>query len=160
MESAQVPLHPEEGAFGVDEALAIASRAHADQVDKAGRPYIEHVRRVADAVSHNGPAAVMAALLHDVVEDGDVTLADLRAAGVPAEVVSAVDALTKRPGEPYLQGVARAGENPLARVVKLADNADNADESRLSHLDAATAARLRHKYQQARAVLLERPHGG
>ncbi|MDP9071058.1 MAG: HD domain-containing protein [Actinomycetota bacterium] len=157
MEGGRLPREPEEGSFGVDDALGIASRVHAAQVDKSGRPYIEHVRRVADAVADEGPDAVMAGLLHDVVEDGDLTLADLRAAGVPANVITAVDALTKRPGEPYLEAVARASANPLARVVKLADNTDNADETRLSQLDAATAARLRRKYQQARVVLLERP---
>lgn len=141
-------------AFGPDEARALARRAHAGQLDKGGAPYLEHVLRVAAAVAPSGPRAVMAALLHDVVEDTDVTFADLRAAGVPADVLAAVDALTKRPGEAYLDAVARAARHPLARVVKLADNADNADEARLSQLDEGTAARLREKYRQARAVLV------
>ncbi len=101
----------------------------------------------------HGAHAVMAALLHDVVEDCGLGLADLEAKGVPVEVVSAVDALTKRAGEPYLDAVRRAARHPLAAVVKRADNADNADEGRLARLDADEAERLRQKYRRARAVL-------
>ncbi len=67
--------------------------------------------------------------------------------------MSAVDALTKRDGEPYLDAVRRAACHPLAAVVKRADNADNADEGRLARLDAEEAERLRQKYRRARAVL-------
>ncbi|MBW3612091.1 MAG: HD domain-containing protein [Actinobacteria bacterium] len=141
------------GTFGVDEARALAAVAHAGQLDKGGHPYLGHVERVAEAVAPRGAHAVMAALLHDVVEDCGLGLADLEAKGVPVEVVSAVDALTKRAGEPYLDAVRRAARHPLAAVVKRADNADNADEGRLARLDAAEAERLRQKYRRARAVL-------
>ncbi len=95
----------------------------------------------------------MAAWLHDVVEDTGTTLADLQQAGAPPEVLSAVDALTKRPGEDYLDAVGRAAGHPVARLVKQADNADNSDERRLAELDPVKADRLRRKYGQARAVL-------
>jgi (p)ppGpp synthase/HD superfamily hydrolase len=71
------------------------------------------------------PAAHIVAALHDLVESTDWTLDGLRAEGFDEDVVSAVDALTKRTGESYESLVARAGENALAREVKLADLADN-----------------------------------
>lgn len=142
------------GRFGVDDARAVAIATHAGQADKGGAPYIGHVERVAAAVGAHGPDAVMTALLHDVVEDGELGLPELEAMGVSPQVLSAVDAVTKRPGEPYLDAVGRAAAHPLGRVVKLADNADNADEERLAVLDPAEAERLRRKYELARAVLM------
>lgn len=141
------------GTFGVDEARALAAVAHAGQLDKGGHPYLGHVERVAEAVAAHGDHAVMAALLHDVVEDCGIGLLDLEASGVPPEVISAVDALTRRDGEAYLDAVRRAVRHPLAVVVKRADNADNADEGRLARLGAGEAERLRQKYRRARAVL-------
>jgi (p)ppGpp synthase/HD superfamily hydrolase len=138
----------------VQDALDLATSAHAGQVDKAGRPYIEHPRTVAALVAVHGEAAEMAALLHDVVEDTDVTLDDLRAAGYPDEVVSAVDSVTRRAGEAYIDMVCRAAADPIGRLVKLADNANNSDEARLAKLPPEQARRLREKYAQARRVLL------
>jgi (p)ppGpp synthase/HD superfamily hydrolase len=97
----------------------------------------------------------MAAALHDVIEDTSWTLEELRNAGVPVDVLAAVDVLTHRAGESYDRSVARAAGHPLARLVKLADNADNASEARLSSLSADVAARLRAKYAAARRALLE-----
>ncbi len=131
----------------------IARLAHYNQVDKAGNPYIDHPRAVAELVKEYGPNAVMAALLHDVVEDTHITLDDLRADGYPDEVVNAVDAVTKRPGETHLDAVRRAAADPLGRVVKLADVTHNGDPARLALLDVPTCERLTRKYAKARAVL-------
>ncbi|GIF49912.1 HD domain-containing protein [Asanoa ferruginea] len=138
----------------VEETDAFAARCHEGQVDKAGLPYIAHPRAVAAALVEHGDEAVMAGLLHDVVEDCGVTLDELRAMGYPERVVSAVDSVTHRAGESYLDAVRRAAADPLGRLVKLSDNATNSDEERLALLDAATADRLRTKYAEARAVLL------
>lgn len=132
----------------------LAEQAHRGQVDKAGRPYIEHPRAVAAMLTQHGDYAVMAGLLHDVVEDTPTTLADLRAAGYPEEVVSAVDAVTRRKGETYLDMIRRAAAVPLGRLVKLADNAHNSDPVRLALLDPDEADRKRKRYAEARAVLL------
>ncbi|MBO4204838.1 HD domain-containing protein [Micromonospora echinofusca] len=137
----------------VADADALAARAHHGQVDKAGRPYIDHPRAVAATLAGFGDHAVMAGLLHDVVEDTGVTLHDLRAAGYPEEVVRAVDAVTRRPDEPYLDMIRRAAADPLGRLVKLADNGHNSDPARLALLPAAQAGRLRERYAEARAVL-------
>ncbi len=96
--------------------------------------------------------ARMAAVLHDVVEDTPVTLAQLIAEGFPHEVVVAVEALTKRPGETRLEAAARAAENPIARVVKLADNAENMDLSRIAHPTEKDFGRL-EEYKAVRELL-------
>jgi len=143
-----------DGVPTVDDARALATRAHAGQVDRAGVDYVRHPEAVAAALAAEGPAAEMAGWLHDVVEDTDVTLDDLRAAGYPPEVVSAVDAVTRRPGEDYLDLVRRAAADPIGRLVKLADNRHNSDESRLAALPPDQADRLRAKYAAAREILL------
>lgn len=96
----------------------------------------------------------MAGLLHDALEDTTVTAEELRGRGCPEAVIRAVEAVTRRPGEPYLDMVVRATLDPLGRLVKLADNAHNAAESRLGELEAETAGRLRRKYAEARRILL------
>jgi (p)ppGpp synthase/HD superfamily hydrolase len=140
----------------LSDADRLAERAHHGQVDKAGRPYIDHPRTVAAMllVDGHGVHAAMAGLLHDAVEDTDVTLADLRAAGYPDEVVDAVDAVTRREGETYMDMIRRAAAHPLGRLVKLADNQTNSDPTRLALLPEADAARLRKRYEKARTVLL------
>lgn len=139
-------------------AEVIATKAHEGQVDKAGVPYIEHPRAVAaalDAAGH-GPFAVQAGWLHDVVEDTDVTLDDLRAAGFAEVVVDAVDAVTrrKRPGatqEPYFNMIHRAAAHPLGRLVKIADNRHNF--GRLDHLPEQDRAFLHKRYTRAYEIL-------
>ena len=105
----------------LERAIAIAAEAHAGQVDKAGQPYILHPLRVLLRVDGHDERIVAA--LHDVVEDSSVTLERLAAEGFSAEVLVAVAALTKRPGESRLEAAHRAAANPIARAVKLADNA-------------------------------------
>ncbi len=135
-------------------AEQVATTAHAGQTDKAGRPYLDHPRRVAAhvATTTNDPDAVAAAWLHDVVEDTPVTLAHLRALGFRETVLDAVDALTRRPGEgdAYYHRVAA---NPLALTVKLADLRDNTHPDRVRLLGPADADRLRRKYEHAANLL-------
>ena len=135
----------------LERAIEIAQTAHAGQFDKAGKPYIFHPVRVMLRV-HN-EFEKMVAVLHDVVEDTSVTLEDLQREGFLPEVVQAIDALTKRPGESRLDAAKRAAAHPLARVVKLADNAENMDLSRLPNPTARDYERLR-EYEQVRVILL------
>ncbi|MCL2455770.1 MAG: HD domain-containing protein [Micrococcales bacterium] len=136
-------------------ARQIATRAHDGQVDKAGHPYIGHPARVAARVEADGgdERAVAAAWLHDVLEDTPVTAAGLLAAGMPAEVVEAVQAVTRRDGEPVERYFARINAHPLAVRVKHADLADNTDPARTVELDPATARRLAAKYARAARLL-------
>jgi (p)ppGpp synthase/HD superfamily hydrolase len=128
-------------------AVAIAEQQHAGQVDKAGRPYIEHPRRVMRAMATDAERIV--AILHDVVEDGDVTLAQLADEGFPRYLLDALDSVTRRPDETYEAFVARAAANPIGRRVKVADLQDNADLTRIA---APTAADLARTEKSRRAL--------
>lgn len=134
-----------------DELVAAADRiaetAHEGQTDKAGLAYIEHPRRVASRLTD--PEAKAAALLHDVLEDCDVSADDLRSHGVPQGVIDCVDLLTRREGvsnDVYYERI-RSDERALS--VKLADMADNTDPERLRLLPAETQDKLRRKYRGA-----------
>ena len=110
-------------------AIMIAANAHHGQVDKAKQPYILHPLRVMLAV--NSDEERITAVLHDVVEDTDVTLDALRGKGFGAAVVQAVDALTRRNDEPYVDFIRRARANEIARRVKIADILDNTNPDRV-----------------------------
>ena len=131
-------------------ARAIAERAHAGQVDKAGKPYIGHPAHV--AVSVEGDKAKAVAWLHDVVEDTPMTFDDLRAAGIDDEVLAALELLTHDKTVPYMEYVAAIRENDLARTVQLADLAHNSDLSRLPEVTDAELQRV-EKYRQAMGLL-------
>ena len=99
---------------------------------------------------------MMAAVLHDVVEDTPVTLEDLANEGFHPDVIAAVDALTKKPGETRLAAAARAAGNSIARVVKLADVTDNMDLSRIADPEDRDFERL-NEYVKVRKLLID--HG-
>ena len=94
----------------------------------------------------------MAAVLHDVVEDTYLTLEDLRAEGFPADVIEAVQALTKQSAETRLDAARRAARHPIARVVKLADVTDNMDLRRIAHPTERDYARLK-EYELVKHLL-------
>ncbi|WP_312843093.1 HD domain-containing protein [Diaphorobacter nitroreducens] len=135
----------------IERAIEIAATAHAGQRDKAGQPYILHPLRVMLRV--DGEHEQMAAVLHDVVEDTSITIDDLAQEGFPIEVLRAIAALTKLPGETRLEAAARAAADPVARKVKLADNAENMDLSRIPNPTDKDYARCR-EYEEVRALLL------
>jgi (p)ppGpp synthase/HD superfamily hydrolase len=137
--------------FTIEDAIALAARAHQGQTDKANNPYVMHVLRVMMAVPDD---AKIAAVLHDIVEDTQTTLDDLRALGVSAEDVEAIDLVTYKKTESRDVYYARIRTNPRALVVKLADIADNSNPERLSRLDPETRTRLEEKYRKARAQLI------
>ena len=143
------------GGWSLARVAALAADSHAGQVDKAGRPYIEHPVRVARLLADRGepPLRQALGLLHDTVEDTDLTLERLLVLGLPERVVAGVDALTKRPEEPREDYYARVRVNADALPVKLADIDDNAGPQRLGLLDRATRQRLSTRYAHARQVL-------
>jgi (p)ppGpp synthase/HD superfamily hydrolase len=131
----------------LDQALIIAIRAHAGQTDKIGNPYIWHPLRIMLRMSSTTER--IAAILHDVVEDSPITLADLGSAGCPAKVLKAVDCLTRRKGERYEDYVHRAAADRLAKVIKIADLEDNMElrlKNGLAGNDKARMARYRKAY--------------
>ena len=127
-------------------AIEIAVEAHRGQKDKNGAPYILHPLRM--MMRTQRPEEKIVATLHDVVEDSEWTLADLRKEGFPAEIIQAVDHLTKRKGEEYDDFVTRAASHPLSRAVKLLDLEDNMTVLRFKKVDEKTMEKL-SKYFRA-----------
>ncbi|WP_267473061.1 HD domain-containing protein [Stenotrophomonas rhizophila] len=128
----------------------MARRAHASQRDKAGRPYIGHVARVAARVEGDADAQAVA-WLHDVVEDCPEFAAEVST--FPAHIRTAVACLTRRAEVAPAAYYAAIRANPLALKVKLADIADNSDPARLQYLPADQAQRLADKYAHALQAL-------
>ena len=110
----------------IERAMSIATIAHRNQVRTDGSPYIKHPARVADAVEARLKPI---AWLHDVVEDTNLTLEDLKAQGFPTYIIEAVDLLTHRKGEPNLSYWGKIKTNPDALAVKLADINDNVNDT-------------------------------
>ena len=132
-------------------AIGIMFEAHKDQMDKSGVPYVFHPWHVAEQMVTEESCA--AALLHDVIEDTDVTADDLLKAGISEEVVKAVEMLTHDNDEPYLEYVERIKNDPIARAVKLADLTHNSDTTRFNRpMTDKDRARL-EKYIKAVSIL-------
>ncbi|MEV0688771.1 HD domain-containing protein [Streptomyces sp. NPDC050388] len=134
---------------------AIARAVHEGQTDKAGLPYAEHLRAVAEGVRDRGgdEEQIAAAWLHDAVEDGKLSEQWLREAALSRRTRDIVLAVTKRSGEPPEVYAARILATPGALLVKEADLAHNADPARLAALDEATRGRLAEKYARMRTLL-------
>lgn len=134
----------------LDRALIICFAAHKDQVDKGGMPYYLHPIHVALNMETEDQKIV--ALLHDVVEDTNITLDDLRREGFPDHIVDAIDAITKQ-GESYEVYLHKVKNNALARAVKIGDLKHNSDTTRLKKLTEKDIMRV-DKYQKALEYLL------
>ena len=137
-----------------NKAMKIAYAAHHGQLDYNGIPYILHPVHLAEQMDDEISCCV--ALLHDTVEDTDVTLEQLRAE-FPPEVTDAVALLTHEKGTDYFDYVRRIASNPIAVKVKLADLDHNSDQTRCvgSGLSEEKLCYWREKYRKARAILLQ-----
>lgn len=125
----------------LNRAIEIAVRAHSNQTDKGGEPYILHPMRVMLAV--RTPEERIVAILHDVVEDSEITFQDLANEGFSAEIIDALEALTKHKGETRFEAAQRTVKNPIARAVKLADVTDNMNLARIPNPQPADFDRLK-----------------
>jgi (p)ppGpp synthase/HD superfamily hydrolase len=139
----------------LEDAIVLATNAHRGQKDRNDEPYVMHPLRVAAQLW--GYDERMVAVLHDVIEDTDVTLDDLGKAGYPGHIVDAVDAISRRKGadEPYSRYILRVKANPLATKVKIADLQDNANLGRLPKVEAYDLRRL-DRYNRALQFLTGR----
>ena len=135
----------------IERAIELAAHHHAGQIDKSGAPYVFHPLRLMLNVKTDDER--MAAVLHDIVEDTDVTFEALEAEGFSGDVIDALRALTKLNGESRIDAAHRASANPIARVVKLADVTDNMDLSRISNPTENDFARIK-EYEKVKAILL------
>ncbi|MBO4693103.1 MAG: bifunctional (p)ppGpp synthetase/guanosine-3',5'-bis(diphosphate) 3'-pyrophosphohydrolase [Clostridia bacterium] len=114
-------------------ALKLCFEAHKNQVDKSGMPYVFHPFHLAEQMEDENTATV--ALLHDVVEDTEYSLDDLKNMGFPQQVIEALGLLTHDKSVPYMDYIAEIKKNPIAKAVKLADLKHNSDLSRLDIID-------------------------
>jgi len=147
----------------LSKAIRIASVAHEGQYDKAGAPYILHPIRVMLMVGNNR-SLMAATVLHDVVEDTEWTLDDLRDEGFNSQVIDAVDAMTRRKvslsdsniKENYHQEfIPRLMKNQFACIIKMWDLTDNSSTSRLIHLPMDTMQSFIKKYGKTKLALWE-----
>ena len=127
-------------------ALRLCFEAHKVQVDKSGLPYVFHPFHLAEQMTDEETTIV--ALLHDVVEDSEYTIDNLRDMGFTEAIISAIDMMTHDPEIPYMEYVAQIKKNPIAKAVKLADLRHNSDLSRLDRITSRDKARAK-KYKKA-----------
>lgn len=130
----------------LEKAALICVTKHQGQRDKAGAAYFQHPMRVAMNCEKDEEKIV--ALLHDTIEDTDVTPEWLKQQGFSDEIVEAILSVTRNPEEDYQEFVARAKKNPIGRIVKIHDLEDNLNVLRLSEISPEMAERLT-KYLKA-----------
>ena len=133
-------------------ALKLCFEAHKEQRDKSGLPYVFHPFHLAEQMQTEETTIV--ALLHDLVDDTEYTIADLTEMGFDKAVTDAIALMTHAKGVEYMAYVRAIKENPIARTVKLADLQHNADLTRLDSIDEK-ALRRREKYLEAIRLLSE-----
>lgn len=131
-------------------AMKLCFAAHKDQTDKSGVPYVFHPIHLAEQMDTE--ETVIAALLHDVVEDTAYTVQDIADMGFSQQVIDALVLLTHDASIPYMEYVSRVKENEIAKAVKLADLKHNSDLSRLDEISEESLARMK-KYGEAIALL-------
>lgn len=136
----------------IEQAIAFAATKHMGQVDKANAPYILHPLRVMMNVSTIQQKIV--AVLHDVLEDTNTTVDELYKLGCDNDIVEAILALTKLKGESRTEAAKRTLQNPIARVVKIADITDNMDLSRIHSPTDKDFERIK-EYQLVRDILTQ-----
>ena len=145
----QIETKRKEYAHLIKRARNIAKRAHAEQKDKGGNPYIEHIRAVVEGV--DAPLEKVVAYLHDTVEDADVTFEELETE-FPEEVIAPLKLLTHQKNVPYMDYVKKIKYNEIARKVKLSDLHNNMDISRIPSPTEKDLWRI-EKYKKAESLL-------
>lgn len=136
-----------------EKAIQIVTKLHGGQKDKGGNDYTLHPMRVSD--SCNSDEEKIVALLHDTIEDGDITPDYLLMQGFSHDIVDAVISVTRNKGEDYFDFIQRCKINPIGRRVKIADLKDNMDITRLKELTRKDIERLK-KYHKAYKILTEK----
>lgn len=133
-------------------AIEISVTAHKGQFRKDGSPYVLHPLRL--MMSVNSPEEKIVAVLHDVVEDTDVTMQQLEDEGFSEQVLAALGLVTHDDGTSYEDYITNIKGNPIARAVKLADLRDNTNVFEIPQLSAKDLQRL-EKYHRAYKTLME-----
>ena len=131
-------------------ALQLCFEAHRDQIDKSGMPYVFHPFHLAEQMTDEKTTVV--ALLHDVIEDTEYTIDDLKNMGFSEDILSAIALMTHDDSVPYMEYVAQIKADPIAKAVKLADLRHNSDLSRLDKVTSYDLERA-EKYKKAIELL-------
>lgn len=136
--------------MNLTKAIEFAKTVFRDRRDEKGRPYIDHSMRVMDKMQTEEEKIV--AILHDVVEDTEITLADLRALGLSREVMEALEILTRRKDMTYFDYIDDIHCNELASRVKIAEIEDNMDVTRVMKMSFRTYS-LEERAKKALSIL-------
>ena len=136
----------------LQQAINIATNAHKGQKDKGGRDYIFHPIRVMHMLETKDEMIV--GILHDTIEDTEVTYEFLIEKGFTNEIVDALRCLTRLEGDSYSRFIEKAKSNKLSRAVKIADLMDNMNLSRLKNVTKIDIDRNK-KYEKALKRLLK-----
>ena len=131
-------------------ALKLCFEAHKEQIDKTGMPYVFHPFHLAEQMDDE--ISTVCALLHDVIEDTDITAEMLDQMGFPQEVLTELELHTHDEAVPYMDYVKNISLNQIAKKVKIADLLHNSDVSRLDFVDEY-AVKRNQKYQEALRIL-------
>ena len=131
-------------------ALKVCFDAHKEQFDKTGMPYVFHPFHLAEQMDDE--LSTVCALLHDVVEDTEITFDALFEMGFPKIVLDVLTLLTHEEDMPYMEYVKKVATNPIAKKVKIADLMHNSDVTRLDQIDEYVIKR-NEKYAEALRLL-------
>ena len=133
----------------IKKAINLAFNAHEGQTDKGGMAYIMHPFNIASKLKEEDE--IITALLHDTLEDSNLTKEDLLNAGFSTDIIEAVDTLTKKQ-EDYFDYINKIKENDLARKIKLLDLKHNMDLTRIERITSEDIKRNK-KYKKAIKML-------
>lgn len=132
-------------------ATSIAIGVHKGQFDKNDKPYLNHVFRVMNAGQTLQEKIV--GVLHDVIEDSDMTIEDLINYGFETDILDAVNAMTHYENEDYDEYIDRVISNPIAIRVKINDLTDNMDIRRLKIMDDESIGRLKRYFSAYNKII-------
>ena len=131
-------------------AIKLAYQKHDGQFDKSGLPYVLHPFHLAEQMDDEDSTIV--ALLHDLIEDTDVTLKELYDLGFSKNVIDAIGVLTHSDGSDYYDYIERISNNEIATKVKIADLRHNSDLTRLNKIETKDLERIK-KYIKSLEIL-------
>lgn len=134
-------------------AYELARFWHKGQLDQNKDDYLHHLVDVRSRLQHRSHVHQIVGMLHDILED-TLCPVDILKIHFSTEIVNAVLALTRRPGESRIDYYARVKANPIALVVKVeGDIPSNLNPARLETLPEDVRTRLVRKYAEALKVL-------
>lgn len=103
-----------------EDALTLATKAHFGQFRKYNvLPFITHPEAV--AAKFDTQTFKIVAVLHDIIEDTEITISDLIYLNYSNEIIQAIKAITKERNEPYLEYILKVQTNPIGTAVKIQD---------------------------------------